>query len=69
VAMSEHRAQTATKMTTNILHDSFSLSYLATQTIAGGDSDKDAMDQDIGRPAVCGVSCRHFVFVKKCLCP
>ena len=66
--MSECRAPTASKMATDILHGTFSLSYLATHTIAGGNSNKDLTDQDvvqgvIGRPAVYGVFCRYF-----CLC-
>jgi len=45
--MAERRAQSATKMASNILHGTFSLTYLSTHTIAGGNNDKTALHPDI----------------------
>lgn len=47
VARAERRAQSATKMTSEILHGTFSVAYLATHTIAGGNSDKAMMEPEI----------------------
>lgn len=47
MAMAERRAQSATKMASDILHGTFSFTYLSTHTIAGGNNDKAALHPDI----------------------
>lgn len=58
--MAGRRAVTATKMACDILHGTYSLQYLASHTIAGGNSNKTSLDQAIVQGVV-GNYIRHSV--------
>jgi len=43
----ERRAQSATRMTSDILHGMFDVNYLATHTLAGGNGEKEPIEPSV----------------------